>query len=801
LTQEGQLLIASDGEGLHLYDYVDSASSSQHIQKDLKYVNDMCLYEGSYFFATDRGIWKSKELLKSSPTQLEVTQGICNLLEIGKDHSLIYATLEGSIFKYNIKRDSNTLIAKVGRNRIRDLMCVGADLYVATDKGLFMQHARSMEARELKQIHDRPSQSLYLDDEGNLWSAEEGTIEVANMYFFKWHKEQRSEIHAMTILDDKLILGTDSGLVEFDRESGRYEYLKDNVNITSLDKLGGTLIAGTYDSGLIIFKNGKEQVLTNKEGLSDNTFLDVHLRNPKELIVSTLGGAQRWVKSSGHWVMVEHFAELSSNYILTILSDDEDLWFGTDNNGAFLLKNENIQQFEATVNGTAIGSIPSITHGKDGSIWMLSVKAGLLRHSDAGLQLVECPHGKWGKYSSLVALPSGMLFLIGERDVVMYDPEAKELLEFQEELALKSGESFFNNYALSGSDLVFEHNSSLYELHDIHSELRTHTLTSIVRVEVDLEPIDTSRTLFSEKESNFAFHFRGLLYRNSELVNYRYRLLGYEDEWRQSRDREARYYHLPVGEYTFQVRSSHDVISDDSDPVSYSFEVQPLLYNRLWFRGLILAALLLLLWWWFQRRKANRTMADRMERLSTETQLLTLKGQLDPHFLFNSFNTVIGLIEEDPERSISYVEHLTDFYRKVLEVGQEELIPMSTEFDLLKIYLKLLDERFGDAINVNIDQDLGTGLIPPMALQLLVENAVKHNICTDKQPLNVWIENKGEYISVRNDLRPKNGRDHSFGLGLKNLKERYRLLMDKEVTIDVSTDVFEVRLPRPEKQV
>lgn len=272
--------------------------------------------------------------------------------------------------------------------------------------------------------------------------------------------------------------------------------------------------------------------------------------------------------------------------------------------------------------------------------------------------------------------------------------------------------------------------------------------------------------------------------------------MGFDDQWRYTRDRQVAYPHLPPGKFEFQVRSSHDASQSNAEIISYGFEIHRRFYNQVWFRMLLLSLSIFLIYWFNRRRRKAKEMADKVALLSTETKLLNLKSQLNPHFLFNSFNTVIGLIEEDKERSIVFVEKLTDFFRKILEIGESELIPIETELALLRDYVHLMTERFGQGISVDIPESMSPSLVPPMSLQLLIENAVKHNIVKEADPMHVRVEETEEFIIVSNPYRPRTSIKDTMGIGLENLKERYGILAKKEIVIDISEGFFKVSLPK-----
>jgi len=193
---------------------------------------------------------------------------------------------------------------------------------------------------------------------------------------------------------------------------------------------------------------------------------------------------------------------------------------------------------------------------------------------------------------------------------------------------------------------------------------------------------------------------------------------------------------------------------------------------------------------------------EQLLRERVQTELEALRNQVNPHFLFNSLNTLADLISEDAARAEQYVQELSKVYRYVLEIQTRELIPMQEELDFLHSYLYLLRTRFGDKIQVHfaIPENLYNRHIVPLSLQLLFENAIKHNVVSEARPLHidVYSEN-GVDLVVRNNFQPRqhpvNGHDHSTKKGLDNLRNRYRLLANRAVETLATTTSFTVVVP------
>ncbi len=201
--------------------------------------------------------------------------------------------------------------------------------------------------------------------------------------------------------------------------------------------------------------------------------------------------------------------------------------------------------------------------------------------------------------------------------------------------------------------------------------------------------------------------------------------------------------------------------------------------------------------YFFGRWQDSRVEAERLKRESAEARYEVLRNQLDPHFLFNNLNTLMYLVEDNPP-AISFVQNLSLVYRYVLQNRDKMLVPLADELQLADAYVALLTERFGEGIEVRIDIPANylDRQLPPMTLQLLLENAVKHNIVDANCPLAITIRlNDAGELVVENSLHPRLTTVHRTGIGLQNIRHRYQLTAHIEPTISEEGGQFIVRLP------
>lgn len=174
-----------------------------------------------------------------------------------------------------------------------------------------------------------------------------------------------------------------------------------------------------------------------------------------------------------------------------------------------------------------------------------------------------------------------------------------------------------------------------------------------------------------------------------------------------------------------------------------------------------------------------------------------LKQQINPHFLFNSLNSLKSLIKADPQQSETFVMRLSDVYRYLLQHGQQQTVTLSEELEFIKSYLFLLESRFGESLkfSINIPDRYLSTFIPPVSLQLLIENAIKHNIVSSGRPLAIHVFIQDSSIAVVNNLQLKRSFEKSTGTGLGSISTRYRLLTGMEIEVKEKQGTFIVLLP------
>ena len=205
----------------------------------------------------------------------------------------------------------------------------------------------------------------------------------------------------------------------------------------------------------------------------------------------------------------------------------------------------------------------------------------------------------------------------------------------------------------------------------------------------------------------------------------------------------------------------------------------------------------------FLQWKENLLRSQALEKANLEARYETLRNQVNPHFLFNSLNTLVMLVNDNPVAT-RYVESIAEIMRYMLQSRDKEAVLVRDELNIAREYVFIQQNRFGERLTVEFDipEQFYHLAIAPLALQMLLENAIKHNVVSREHPLHVRVfvdENK--YLIIENGVKPKIDKDPSTGVGLENIRSRYLYLTGKEIIVKQENGLFTVRLPLFEKSL
>jgi sensor histidine kinase YesM len=189
--------------------------------------------------------------------------------------------------------------------------------------------------------------------------------------------------------------------------------------------------------------------------------------------------------------------------------------------------------------------------------------------------------------------------------------------------------------------------------------------------------------------------------------------------------------------------------------------------------------------------------AERLQKESAKAKFKALVNHLDPHFLFNNLNILSALIDIDTKQSQKYLEKFAEVYRVVLQTDNDQLVSLRKELEFVEAYIYLINIRFEDllSIEIKIPESKKDAQLPPLTLQMLIENAMKHNIITEERPLSIKVSAAGNFLTIKNSLNQKPMEANNTGSGLENIAMRYEYFTDNKLVIENNGTEFIVKAP------
>ncbi len=772
--------------------------------------------QGRIWAATDAGIsictmlQPGQKQVQNLTTADGLPDEIITALLADPQGAMWIGTHDNGICRYDMQERKSTFqTLNWAFGPITDLAMFGdRDLWAGTEKnGLVHIDATTGAVQPLPPDHalrTAKMQALCKDREGLLWAVnDKGLLYSANVRFGQLETPFANTQAVLADQQGRLWAGCQEGL--FLRENGVFKKIfsqKENVLSLWESPANGTIWAGTFGNGLFIISATGQvlQHLTEHSGLANGNVLSIG-GNARQVWLATLGGVlvgeARVPLADNHF---EQQAELGKNYVYKVFADHLGrVWFGTQGTGLAMLENGVMRHF-TEANGVALKTIYNITEDQRGRIWFSTDRDGLFCLDSTHFQRFTLEnHLHSLNITGLAADGNGDMIVAYDDGFDLLNPQRANHVTFCD-AAIGAPAAEVNLNALCADaqgNIWLGTRQGMVRAAAFREPFLDDPQPAITSVSVFLQPIDfLSNKSFSYDQNYFIFNFTGLWYTDPESVSYRYRLDGFDPNWKVTKDRLASYPNLPPGHYTFRVQTSEHGGFDQVPEAIWIFSIGQPFWRRWWFVLLGVLAGSGLLFALVRTRESRLQQGAQLKRETLESQFAALKSQINPHFLFNSFNTLIATIEENPKMAVEYVEHLSDFYRSIIAYRERDFISLQEEMDLVRSFYFLLKMRYEQGLQLVERLDGQTGLVMPLALQLLVENAVKHNIISASKPLliEIFVEN-GNYVVVRNNIQQKITAEPSTHFGLQSLTNRYKLLGERPVIVENDAVFFTVKIP------
>lgn len=826
----GRLWIATYGEGL--YCYQNNRLYNFNLDDGLLGNDLYCLArnrDNEIWVGTDRGINicaisdRGDKTISAIMRKDGLPDDIIRTLLFDEHGDCWVGTYDQGIARVSVStHDIETISSPIALGPVRSLaLFEERELWIGSEsQGLFRY---DFSTSSFQKIYFHQGQEwgkvldLHKDIEGNIWvlSNQQG-VALANRQF-EFLDPQVGNVQAL--LEDSrrnLWVGNDQGLYRYDFVSNQYvQELSDlALNILSLyeDKFGNIWI-GTFGDGIYCYHPTQKTVrhISEADGLSNGSVLSIDGING-HVWMATLGGVtelayKKDVMLGGSLAFTNYSqnSNLGTNFIYKVFIDSKErTWFCTDGKGISVWENGGITNY-SEANGEPLQAVYSITEDHRGHIWFSTAKHGIYEFNDTSFNHLTVKEGiRDLEISSLITDENSNILLVHPTGIDILNPLTRHLIYYDDEVGVNAIEPNLNAVARGADGVLWIGTQNrIIRYTALKEELSIHPRTQLLGVSAFLEslPFD-AHNRFAYDQNSLVFDYVGLWYSDPLSVKYRYQLENFDQDWISSRDRKATYSNLPPGTYTFKVMSTENEAFDQEPVVSYAFEIVPPLWQRWWVILLGGTCIAYGLFFYIRLREKRMEKEANLRKEMVESQFEALKSQINPHFLFNTFNTLVTLIEEEPALAVNFVEHLSDFYRSILQYREHDLITIAEELELVKNYAYLLKKRFGENLILAIEfTPEDSQSVAPLTLQILLENAIKHNVIAQGKQLFIRIRQVDDYIEVSNNLQPKLTKEPSTGFGLQNITSRYALLSNKKIEIEQKEGMFAVRIPIIKKQV
>jgi ligand-binding sensor domain-containing protein len=450
------------------------------------------------------------------------------------------------------------------------------------------------------------------------------------------------------------------------------------------------------------------------------------------------------------------------------------------------------------------GTFYSLLRDSGGRFWAIGPGTGFCRADDASQPCIAAGLPPFDGDLYALGEAAGHVIAFGSTGVLALNPATGDLFDVTTVFGLNDITAGLNCIAsdVQGA-LWFACSKGLVRLRPQVAHFRKGLRTELLMAEVAGEVIDHGQGLrLAHDRSSLALRFTATHWADPAAVRFQYRLRGFGDGIVDTRDRQAAFPALPPGSYTFQVRAFAGAPDADAPWTELAITVTPPWWRLPWVLVVFFSVALGIAFAVIRARDRRLRFRDRMEQEKVRFQLEALRSQVDPHFLFNSFNALVELIESEPTKAVVHVEQLSTFFRNILQVRDRERITVEEELGLLATYFALEHRRFGSSIALQVDVDGASRsrAIVPLTLQLLVENALKHNVVVGAAPFAITIAAEGDSLVVANPIRPRATPARSTGFGLESITKRYAALTDRSIEVLDKDGFFQVRIPLIDSQ-
>lgn len=832
--------INDDGNGIKWF---TTAGNGVYYFKDKKFYHigtedglsdDFCYTSaldksGNIWIGTDQGLSlctsnKEKKVLR----KLQAADGLCdNIVKkiIIENSKLLLGTQENGLCIFDIKQNKflkqqEDSVWKYGAVNDIILNRLTHEIWMATESGGLLYCRRPEEnIFSFKQQSDKFFSTVYsvaIDHQNNVWLATDRGLYRSHgqwlTFLDQYSGVDIKNVHEVTFLDsNQMVMSIKNKvmLISFNTSTVKEWTIlpsEKNIDVSGLyiDK-EKYIWVGTLGSGVFRINPSKNEIKKIEVPFDYSSILYIN-GNEKNVWLGTFGGAvlietknlntdnlQSKIRSFSHESLLGNY------YVYCVYRDVKGrFWFGTDQNGIVLLDRDKfVTPFKGKFKGK---TVYSITGDKNDAIWFSVADEGIVCLNGDSYKLYNRSNGiRDLNITSIAVLDDSSIAMVNKRGIDILNYKTGSVMYLGTENNLDNLNPVINSVAKDSLGRIWFGSAKGMVVLD-PKLLKQNTVPQLSKLNM-IQPIFRNYSgmmpVFRHNENTISFEYAATWFTNPGRILYQYKLDGLNSDWIETKDVKQVFPNLPSGKYVFRVRTSIDPQFTFNNERSFSFEIKKPFWSEDWFYIISVLLTILLVYFFIRLRDARMKKLQQLKNDSIRFQFETLRNQVNPHFLFNSFNTLIDIIEHDKEHAVEYVENLSAFFRNIVTYKDKDTIKLSEEIKIVKAFYFIQQKRFGSNLQLLVDEHslYDDRYVVPMVLQLLLENAIKHNEISKEKNLKVKVSFSDSRIIISNNTNPKMNKDESTGTGLRNIIARYRLLTDKTVQIESSQEYFVVSLP------
>ena len=757
--KDGVMWVATYGEGMFY------KQNDQFININLDDgLNDNFIYvmvedtKGRKWAGTDRGIGichleNGMPKIRILSTKDGLKDNIVKTITSDEEGNLFIGLYENGFCKYNLGKEAiedQESYPSWPFGPINDVEVIqNNEIWLATERhGIFAFDFESFgltRVMEIDEFKNAKALSLLKDQEGNVWFSDNvSNLKIADPRF-KFHHEFNNNQHEInsfaTDPQGNIWYAGKNSIIKYNPNTLRNQVTQfparqlpdpEKVISTYLDD-HGFLWLGTYEAGVFRFDPATASLvnINESDGLVNNNVLSIN-GHQSEIWFATLGGVSRCSLSNAtnpdkptfQFDNFDQEGDLGTNYIYQVFIDSKGrAWFATHGKGIAVYDKGVIRQFGG-INDLSSNVIYSITEDAKGNIWFSTANGELYQYNEVKFRNHTPLIGQQKKaISSIIGDKYGNLIIVFADGIGLLD-EFLNYHDFRSSLGTS-----FTNSPLNATDQDQQGNiwismqQALIKFQQHEAPYQSSPTVFVDNIAVFFENVDVEPNhQFSYNQDHLTFYCRSTWYQNIEEISYEYMLVGFDLDWKVSRDNHFTYPKLPSGDYSFKVKTTLNGQSRAPNLAQFDFTIVAPIWKRPWFYSVVILSVTLGLFYYIKSREQRLKQSERMQKDVIEFQFQTLKSQINPHFLFNSFNTLIAIIEENQSVAVDYVSKLSDFFRHVLTYRDKQIIDLEEELKLMNDYFFLQQKRYGNNFNIVVN----------------VSERAKKNIYYHHLPCNYW---------------------------------------------------------------